>query len=479
MNKLIRTSGILIPKSDPRTDEIKNVLTKRIFEFNGESKWVEFYENLDKHILVPRYFIEDDIIDQTIDGIDIEIESKITPRSNAQKKAIDLVSTQLNGVLKLETGRGKSVTAIAAICNIKKKTIIFVHKDSLIKNWTSEFILHTSLTEDDIGKLSTKNYKECLQKPIILCTPHVISIILKKDEITKMQFLDALQSSGIGMQIVDECHVGVGPEQFSKASLMINSRRNWGLSATPNRNDDCNDIIRYHLGEIVYIPPDDNETMDPIIYAVKFDHDVYSKHKRYIQYGGKFNTIKYTNMFKKSDIYKNNLKSLILDAYSKNRNILILGTTILPILELAEHCNIPKNDVGIFMAGAVTNKKYKPLLAKITDTTDLHAGFHEKRVVFSTYQMARDGNNRKNLDCLFMLTTTNNCEQAIGRILRQDINKKQPIVIDIVDTDGPLDKSKIPLFERYFQKRMELYKSKNWEVKIFNIKQGKLYGNQN
>ncbi len=479
--KFRKTSGILIPKTHALVEEIKYRLTRRMFEYDGSSKWIEFFEDLDKFILIPRYYNLDgcEIVDDSNVGDDITIVSNIVPRTNSQKQAISLLVNQDNGVLKLEPGRGKTVTTIAAICEIKKKSIIFVHKDSLIKNWTSEFLKHTSLVADDIGKLTTKNYVECLKKPIVLCTPHIISIMLKKPKFERIQFLDILQSSGIGMMVIDECHVGVGPEQFSKASLMLNTRKNWGLSATPSRSDDCNDIIKFHLGDVHYIPPDENETMIPNICRIKFDFQVYSKHKKYIQWGGKFNQTKYANMMKNSEPFKEYLKSVIVDAHTNNRNMLILGTTILPILELAEFCELPKEQVGVFMAGAYTDKKYKKILEKVTDTKNLHEAFHDKQVVYSTYQMARDGNNNPNLDCLIMLTTTSNCEQAIGRILRLKDGKKQPLVIDLIDTGGPKDRnSNLTLFERYANDRLALYLEKGWEVNTYELKEGKLHVDQ-
>ena len=60
--------------------------------------------------------------------------------------------------------------------------------------------------------------------------------------------MNALENAGIGLMIVDEVHVGIGPETFSMSSLHINCKRTFGLSATPTRGDGNDDIIKYHLG---------------------------------------------------------------------------------------------------------------------------------------------------------------------------------------------------------------------------------------
>ena len=50
--------------------------------------------------------------------------------------------------------------------------------------------------------------------------------------------------------IPDECHV-VGAPWINRAIPPFQGRR-WGLSATPNRVDQFNSLLRYTMGEVVY-----------------------------------------------------------------------------------------------------------------------------------------------------------------------------------------------------------------------------------
>jgi len=241
-----RKSGIIVPKDHPDYDIIEKDLNRIIYGFNGSVSKVLFYEDLGDSILIPRrYPVGDNITDNSNYGDDIDICANITPRNRRQKRAIKLLSNNDTGILSLEPGSGKTVISIAAMSKIKKRTIIFAHKTKLLEQWKSEIIKFTNLEKDDIGKLSTLNYKKILKKKVILCTEHVIPIAIKNE---KKEFLDVLDNSGIGLMIIDEVHVGVGPETFSMSSLHINCRRTFGLSATPTRGDGNEDIIKYSGG---------------------------------------------------------------------------------------------------------------------------------------------------------------------------------------------------------------------------------------
>lgn len=461
---ITRTSGLILPKTHPSYPQIETHLTRTVYDFNGEISRLLFYEDFDDHILIPRYYpIEDQIEDETIDGEEINLTSIIIPRNTRQEMSIDFLVNNNKGVLQLEPSVGKTVISVDAICKINRKAIIFAHKKQLLEQWKDTFLKFTDITEDDIGKLSTANYKKVLNKKIILCTPHVISLAVKRN---KTKFLEKLNSSGIGVSIIDEVHVGLGPEEFSKASLHINCKRTFGLSATPTRTDGNDDIIRYHVGDITYFPPTDNELLKPKVYILYFDFGIYKKYKGYLNWGGKFSSTRYLKQMHKVDKYIKTVASLIDKCFNEGRNTLILGNRVAALIALAKKCKASKKDIGLYAPTSTDEDRLS-----ISDTTDLNVAFKEKQIVFSTYLGGRDGSNREDLDCLIHSTTSSNVEQSVGRILRRKDGKSQPVVFDLVDTGGPTVKSykdktkKINLFLHAAKKRKEVFESKGWEIK--------------
>lgn len=471
---LRRTSGILLPKSHSEYDEIIRDLNREIETFDGSLVNIAFYEDMGNEILIPRFYpLDEDVVDLSEDGEDIVIEHNITPRTERQRLSMEFFKNNDYGVLRLEPGSGKTVLAIWTIATHGKKTIIFAHKDKLLDQWATEIKKFTNLTDDDIIRLKGDNYhKAFTDAKIILSTPQIISYAVKNK---KKDFLDALANAKIGIMFVDECHVGVGPEQFSKASLLINAKRTYGLSATPTRTDGTSDIIHMHLGDVVYFEPETDELFKPKIYMLQFPFGVYSKSRRYIEWGGKFNLSKYYNQLRKSDTYNMVVSKWIKKAYQQDRTVLVLGVNVKSLVELARSCQLPKEDVGFFTPSN-KRKDLKKKIDEITDTYDLEEAFRNKKVVFSTYGACRDGNNREDLDFLVMACPTSNVEQAIGRVTRIKEGKKQPIIIDVVDEEGPKvlvkkgengNNNYATWFMRSSFKRERFYKSQGWEVQRY------------
>jgi superfamily II DNA or RNA helicase len=271
--------------------------------------------------------------------------------------------------------------------------------------------------------------------------------------------------------VVDEAHVGIGPEMFSKCSLFVNSQRCYGLTATPKRFDGNEDLIEYHLGNVRYIEPEEDELIKPLVYVVKFPFGIYEgKTIKYLEWGKNFSYARYYNQAEKSKSYIETVCKFINKAYSDGRTILVLGYRIDTLVEIGLKCNLPKEAIGLFVPGSTSKQR---LL--ISDTDELDKAFKEKRIVLSTYGACRDGNNRKELDFLIMTMPTSNIEQAIGRIQRAMPGKKQPIVIDYVDTQGPKVKNystgtETTRFLLQSEKRKEIYRDKEWEFKEIELR---------
>lgn len=467
---LIRDSGIFIPNDYYNIENIKQDLTIKQQMFNSsEYQTMIFYEELNGGILIPRFYpVCDEVENINTDGEDIRIESNIVPDSKTQEDAIEWLSSTDRGILKALPGTGKTVCAIESICRRKKKTIIIVHKKDLISQWIKEIINFTNLREEDIGILTTnkKKYQEELDKPIVLSTPHVIGIALKQN---KYYFIQYLKECGIGVMIVDEVHSIIGASMFSKSSISIPVNVVIGLSATPERPDESNKILTYHLGDIKEFKTNAEDIVIPNIAIMRCNFEIHSSNPRYINFGGFFQMPKYCNQSKKSKKYTGMVLYIINKSYNEGRNILVVGDYISHLLFFAEHCEVKREDIGFF-----TPTADKKDVLKVTDFPNGKEAFLKQRVIFSTFKAVRDGNNRKNLDCVILLTPCNNPIQMIGRITRKLEGKKVPLAFDLVDTDPTVKKvwneektEKISKFEKAYLKRLEIYKSQNWNIKVF------------
>lgn len=451
MITLKRESGIIIPKSGPCEKYywmIKQDLTRVNKEYHSDEYVTNtFYYEGEDYLLVPRFFPVDKyfsckIIDNMSYGEFIDINHNITPRNSLQEKTIDYMLKHDNCLIKLNPGTGKTVMTTCVIANRKRRTLILVHRDSLVSQWKDEILKFTSLKDENVQRLTSSNFREVFNNPIIISTTQTFRSILNSyfDE-----FKEVLNSSNIGILVGDECHSVSGAPKFSECSLHTPAKIVIGLSATPKRNDGNSDIIRYHMGE-VYSDDSTEGTMSSRVTVLLFNYQIDSPRRfKYLRWGGKFNRSRYLNLARKSDILVNVCKGL-LNTFSKDRDILLISERLNFIDILYQWT--PIDDKAKFIAGSSND--------------DL-----QKQIVFSTPGKIRDGVNIPKKDCLIVTTPVKNMTQLAGRVIRTSKDKKEPIIVDMVDI-GCRD------MKVTFHNRLNFYKSKEWKVNfVFISDEGK------
>jgi hypothetical protein len=447
-NKVIKNSGIVIPKKvgESQISYIKEFLTRTVPSYqNSPAVTLKFYlENESGDIKVPRYFPVDKFIDNvciediTKTGQPIDIKHHITLRDDLQKNIVDYMINNRNGIIQANPGSGKTIVTIFVICKLQMKTIILVHRDSLMQQWEDRFLECTDINKAQIGRLSSSNFKDCLNKSIVISTNQTFVSLLKR---YRNEFLQELKNANFGILVSDEAHTTVGAPTFSECSLHIPAERTYGLSATPSRQDGTSDVMEYHLGP-VHIPVGKSSTMEARVTVILIDFKLSSSKSRpYIYWGGYFQRSRYLSLMKKSKPLMDLCNSL-LDKFSKDdRNILLVGERI-KLLELLFD-NVKNLNKGMFVGSAKLDKI-------------------EDQITFTTPGKSRDGVDFVLKDCLILTSPIGNIEQMVGRILRIKDNKKHPILIDIVDI-GESNMS------RSLNQRLNYYKSKDWEVKFIHI----------
>jgi len=451
MITLKRESGIIIPKSEPCEKYywmIKQDLTRVNKEYHSDEYVTNtFYYEGEDYLLVPRFFPVEKyfscrLVDNISDGETIKIDHNITPRNSLQERTIKYMLRNDNCLIKLNPGTGKTVMTTFVIAERRKKTLILVHRDSLVSQWKDEILKFTNLKEEQVCRLESSNFKDVFNNSIIISTVQTFRSLLNKhfDE-----FKHILNTANIGILVNDECHSVNGAPKFSECSLHIPAKIIIGLSATPNRNDGNSDIIRYHLGS-VYSDTSDEGTMSARVTVLLFNYQIDSPRRfKYLRWGGKFNRSRYLNLARKSDILVNVCKGL-LNTFSEDRDILLISERL--------------NFIDVLYQWTPVDSKAKFIAGSSND--DL-----QKQIVFSTPGKIRDGVNIPKKDCLIVTTPVKNMTQLAGRVIRTNKDKKEPIIVDMVDI-GCRD------MKVTFSNRLNFYKSKNWKVNfVFISDEGK------
>jgi superfamily II DNA or RNA helicase len=336
------------------------------------------------------------------------------------------------GLISVPCGYGKTVMALYILAQLGVKTLIVLHKEFLLNQWKER--IEQFLDGHKIGRIQGSVF-DVKNKNIVLGMLQSISM--------KEFPEDAFDS--FGLVIFDECH-HLGAEVFSRALFKTSCKYTLGLSATLKRTDGLHKIFEWYLGDIVYqIKKRGKEDVKVKYIKYYVEDEIYSK--IVLNYQQKPNTSKMMNnicdYLPRNELIITELKKCI----DENRKILILSNrkSQLNTIEklITNYC-----DTGYYLGGMKEKELKKS---------------EEKQLLLATFSMAEEGLDCKDLDTVFLVSPKSNIEQAVGRILRKEVSKRDkiPLVVDIIDC--------FSTFERQGDKRLKFYKKNKYDIETINL----------
>uniref|UniRef100_A0A6C0EPM3 Helicase ATP-binding domain-containing protein n=1 Tax=viral metagenome TaxID=1070528 RepID=A0A6C0EPM3_9ZZZZ len=331
------------------------------------------------------------------------------------------------GLLELPCAFGKTCLALNIISQLKKKTLIIVHKEFLMNQWIER--IGQFLPNARLGKI---------QGQIIDIDDKDI-VIAMLQSLSMKEYPSSLFDS-FGLTIIDEVH-HIGSEVFSNSLFKLVTKYMLGLSATMNRKDGTTFVFKMFLGNVIFKGTRD-ETHSVVVRAIEYkvDDDEFNEVKTDFRGNPAYSTMisKLCEYNRRSEFILKILSDLLLENF--NQQIMILGhnkNLLKYLYDAITHRNIAT--VGYYVGGM------KESALKESET---------KKVVIATYAMASEGLDIKTLTTLIMATPKTDIEQSIGRILRE--KHSSPVVVDIIDSHD--------LFKNQWKKRKTFYKKENYKI---------------
>lgn len=138
------------------------------------------------------------------------------------------------------TGFGKTITAIALACELKKKTLIIVTKKILMDQWQKAIELFTTTQDFSKSLVYTITTKEASTQYEACSFAIINAVNIKK--------INPFFLQSFGTVIVDELHL-VLSEQTFKSLLHLSPNYLIGLTATSYRPDDLNQLFELFFGK--------------------------------------------------------------------------------------------------------------------------------------------------------------------------------------------------------------------------------------
>jgi superfamily II DNA or RNA helicase len=410
--------------------------TQGSFGNNNQPSFPAYRESENKFYL-PKYFGETHFglpkeykISQ---GLDISLPFAGEMREN-QKIVVNSYLNHVNkhpggggGLLELPCAYGKTVLSLKIISELKKKTLVIVHKEFLMNQWIER--IQQFLPTAQVGKIQGQ----------IIDIENKDIVIGMLQSLSMKEYPQSMFDS-FGLTIIDEVH-HISSEVFSCALFKIVTKYMVGLSATMERKDGTTKVFKMFLGDVVYKGTRDEQ------------HPVVVRAIEYIANDEDFNTVvcdfrgqvQYSTMISKLCVYNHRTEfilKIVVDMLKENPNQ--------QIMILAHNRNLLE-----YLYNAIESRQFATVGNYLGGMKEKALKESESRkIIIATYSMAAEALDIKSLTTLIMATPKTEIEQCVGRILRE--RHGAPIVVDIIDQHQP--------FKNQWTKRKAFYKKQNYKI---------------
>jgi len=316
---------------------------------------------------------------------------------------------------------GKTFTALAVAGKLKQKTLVITHTIQLRNQWVKEIEKVYGFTPGIIGsgKFETD-------------TPIVVGNIQ-----TLYKIMDKIGKT-FGLVILDEFH-HISATSFSKVVDRCAARYKIGLSGTMRRKDGKHVVFQDYFGMHVIRPPAENY-MPPEIHVYKTgfylpDDAAWANRVTKLT----------TNVE-----YQESVAAIGRHYADKGHSVLLVSDRV----EFLQTCADLIGDDAVCITGNIGHADREELMEQI--------GCGSKKVLCGTQSMFSEGISINRLSCLILGTPLNNDPlliQLIGRVIREQDGKIQPVVVDI-NLRGNTPRNQA-------SGRIGLYMQQGWEIKHF------------
>ena len=288
---------------------------------------------------------------------------------------------------------GKTFTALAIANKLQQKTLIVTHTLALRGQWEKEVQKVFGVTAGVIG-----SGKFDMNKEIVV--GNVQTLYRNIDKIV----------GEFGTIILDEMH-HVSSPTFTRIVDASKARYKIGLTGTMQRKDGRHVVFRDYFSNTVFKPPRENyltPRVDIIHSGIRFmDGNV--------DWANRINALAYDWE------YQNTMAMLAASYAAKGHKVLLVADRV----DFLKSCARLVGDNAICVTGDVPHEERGKLIKQI---------FSDKDILFGTQSIFSEGISVDCLSCLILGTPVNNeplLTQLIGRVIRMNEGKLQPVIVDI------------------------------------------------
>lgn len=343
-----------------------------------------------------------------------------------------------------------TVMAIHLICVLRQKTLVIVHKDFLLQQWKERIEQFAPTAR--VGLIKAKTI-DTVDKDIVLAS---LQSLCMKDYPSEL-------FDEFGFVVVDEVH-HTSAEVFSRALRKVAFKYTLGLSATINRKDGLSKVFKWYLGDVLYsnVTTKKKHTDDVDILCSYFYTPDPSYSREEYMMRDKLNISKMINNICEYPPRLVYIADVIQDILRKEpeRRMIVLSDRKQHLVNLGLLLEKMSYKCGHYFGGMKQEELKKSESAQI---------------ILGTFCMVSEGFDCKQLDTLVLASPKSDVVQSVGRILREEAQKRRhvPLVVDIIDEFSIFQRQSIKRIKYYKQQKYNMIGEKN---EISNSKLVKLDG---
>ena len=404
------------------------------FWVGNTPKYLYLYEVHGDEIILPygtlkqiQSLIKDSVVESDFKPFTSIDYGERVPLYDYQEQAVSVAKNGLYGILQSKAGSGKTQMGIALIKEWGRRALWLTHTVDLL-NQSKERALRY-MDSSLIGTITEG--KVNIGQGVTCAT---IQTMCKLDLSQIKDYWDVI--------IVDECHRVCGsPTQLTMFAKVLNSlsaRHKYGLSATVHRADGMIQATFSLIGDVVHTVPDSAVADKVMQVGIKPVGTGIKLTPECLNTDGTLNYTKLVTYLTNSFTRNICIIDELID--QKGKSCLVLSDRLEHLEKLLNMLPDDMRSQAAMISGKMTTKKGKAEREKAIE--DMRTG--EKKYLFATYSLAKEGLDVPCLERLFMATPQKDyavITQSIGRIARTYDGKADPIAFDFVDDIGYLVKS--------------------------------------
>ena len=349
--------------------------------------------------------------------------------TETQESVIQAAMQERQGVIVAPPGSGKTMMGMELIARHQRPALVLVHRKQLLDQWVERIQTYLNIPKAHIGRIS--GGKKTAGKQI------TVGLLQSFARIKDAEVLSELRDS-FGTIVIDECH-HIPAKTFRTAIAQLNPEFLYGLTATPQRKHNDEQLIYVYIGDII---ANMAGFMDTKILEVPKSYDIILRETGLaVPFNWQTDQFDLVAKIISCDTARNTLVAKdILEQVGLGRKTLVLS-------ERKEHLKV----LELYLKGqceALVFTGDDSTASRTSKMKQIQDGHYQ--VLLATGQLFGEGMHVENIEALilaFPFAFEGKLTQYVGRLLHSSNPK---VLIDYHD-------KLIPFLDRQFKQRKRVY----------------------